>query len=51
MIVTIDAKFEKKPICCLKIDKNLVKFDPGTQKSPIFALWLVPLVPITQSLT
>ena len=34
MIVKIDAKIEQKPICCLKIDKNLVNFDPGTQKSP-----------------
>ena len=38
MIVKIDAKFEQKPICCLKIDKNLVNIDPGTQKSPKFAL-------------
>ena len=37
MIVKIDAKFEQKPIC-LKIDKNVVNFDPGTQKSPKFAL-------------
>ena len=32
------AKFEQKPICGLKIDKNLVNIDPGTQKSPKFAL-------------
>ena len=46
MIVKIDAKFEQKPICCLKIDMNLVNFDPGTQMSPKFALSLVPLVPV-----
>ena len=38
LILKIDAKFEQKPICCFKIDKNLVNFDPGTQKSPKFAL-------------
>ena len=38
MILRIDAKFEEKPICCFKIDKNLVNFDPRTQKSPKFAL-------------
>ena len=47
MIFKIDAKFEQKPICCLKIDKNLVNFDTGTQKCPKFAVLLVPLVPIT----
>ena len=44
MILKIDAKFEEKPICCFKIDKNLVNFDPSTQKSPKFVLWLVPFV-------
>ena len=34
----IDTKFEQKPICCFKIDKNLVNFDPGTQMSSKFAL-------------
>ena len=38
MIPKIDAKFEEKPICCFKNDKNLVNFDPSTQKSPKFAL-------------
>ena len=33
MILTIDAKFEEKPI-----DKNLVKFDSSTIKSPKLAL-------------
>ena len=37
MILKIDAKFEEKPIC-FKNDKNLVNFDPSTQKSPKFAL-------------
>ena len=44
LILKIDSKFEQKPISCFKIDKNLVNFDPGTKKSPKFALWLVPLV-------
>ena len=34
----VDAKFEEKPICCFKHDKNLVNFNPSTQKSPKFAL-------------
>ena len=38
LIMKIDAKFEQKTICCFKIDKNLVNFDPGTQKSSKFAL-------------
>ena len=38
LILENDAKFEQKLICCFKIDKNLVNFDPGTQKSPKFAL-------------
>ena len=38
LILKTDAKFEQKLICCFKIDKNLVNFDPGTQKSPKFAL-------------
>ena len=40
----IDAKFEEKLICCFKNDKNLVNFDPSTQKSQKFALSLVPIV-------
>ena len=35
MILKIDAKFEEKPICCFKNDKNLVNFDPSTQVSKI----------------
>ena len=31
-------KFEGKLICCFKNDKNLVNFDPSTQKSQKFAL-------------
>ena len=38
MILKSDAKFEEKPICCFKNDKNLVNFDLSTQKSPKFAL-------------
>ena len=37
-ILKTDAKFEQKPIFCFKIDKNLVNFDAGTQKSPTFSL-------------
>ena len=44
MILKNDAKFEEKPIDCLKNDKNLVNFDPRTKKFPKFALWLVPFV-------
>ena len=44
MILKIDAKFEQKPIYCFRLDKNLVNFDTGTQKSPNFVLWLIPLV-------
>ena len=38
MTLKSDAKFEEKPICCFKNDKNLVNFDPNTQKSQKFAL-------------
>ena len=44
MILNIDAKFEEKQIICFKNDKNLVNFHPSTQKSPKFALSLVPFV-------
>ena len=44
MTLKIDAKFEEKLICCFKNDKNLVNFDPSTQKSQIFVLSLVPIV-------
>ena len=40
-----DAKFEEKPIC-FKNDKNLVNFDPSTQNSPKFSLFLVPFVKV-----
>ena len=43
MPLKIDAKFKEKLICCLKNDKNLVKFDPDTQNSQKFALSLVPI--------
>ena len=38
MTLKNDAKFEEKPICFFKNDKNLVNFDPSTQKSQRFAL-------------
>ena len=38
MTLKSGIKFEEKPICCLKNDKNLVNFDPNTQKSQKFAL-------------
>ena len=38
MILKSGAKFEEKSICCFKNDKNLVNFDPSTQKSKKFAL-------------
>ena len=31
MTLQNDAKFEEKPICCFKNDKNLVNFDLSTQ--------------------
>ena len=34
-------KFEGKKICYFKNDKNLVNFDPSTQKSEKYALWYV----------
>ena len=37
-----DAKFEEKLVCCFKNDKNLVNFDPTTQKPQKFAFLLVP---------
>ena len=38
MILKIDGKFEEKPICCFKVDKNLVNLDPSTTKSSQFPL-------------
>ena len=38
MILKSDARFEKKLICYFKNDKNLLNFDPSTQKSQKFAL-------------
>ena len=38
MTLKSDAKFDKKRFCCLKNDKNVVNFDPSTQKSQTFAL-------------
>ena len=44
MTLKIDAKFEEKLICCFKNNKNLVKFNPSTQKSQKIALLCVPVV-------
>ena len=33
MTLKSDAKFKENPIFCFKSDKNLVDFDPSTQKS------------------
>ena len=46
MTLKIDPKFEEKLICCVKNDKNLVKFDLSTQKSPKLALSFAPLCEI-----
>ena len=44
MTLKIDAKFEAKLICYFKNDKNLVKFDPSTQKSLKRAHSFAPIV-------
>ena len=44
MTLKIHANFEDKLICCFKNDKNLVKFDPSTRKSPKPALSFAPVV-------
>ena len=36
MTLKINAKFEEKPICSFKNDKNLENFDPSTQRSQTF---------------
>ena len=38
MTLKSGSKFEEKPICCFKNDKNLVNFDPSSQKSQKCAL-------------
>ena len=43
MTLKIDTKLEEKLIC-FKNDKDLVKFDLSTQKSPKLALSLAPFV-------
>ena len=43
MTLKIDAKFTETLICCFKIDKNLVKSNPNTQKYQK----CVPVVQIT----
>ena len=44
MTLKTDAKFEEKLIICFKNDKDLVKFDLSTRKSPKFALSFAPNV-------
>ena len=44
MSLKIDAKFEEKLICYLKNDKNLMKFDPSTQKSTKHTHLFAPIV-------
>ena len=44
MTVKIEAKFEKTLIFCFTYDKNLVKFDLSTSKSPKLALSFAPIV-------
>ena len=51
MTLKIDPKFEEKPICYFKNDKNLVNFDPSTQTCHKFALSLVTIVQSIQRLT
>ena len=36
MTLKTDAKFEEKPICCFKNDKNLVNFDLSIRNSQKF---------------
>ena len=44
MTLNINAKFDEQLICCFKNDKNLVKFDPSTWKSPKLTLLFFPIV-------
>ena len=46
MTLKINATFEEKLICSFKNDKNLVKFDPSTQKSQKLAIALFLLCKI-----
>ena len=41
MTLKTDAKFEIKQTCYFKNDKNLVDFDPSTQKSQKFAFYFL----------
>ena len=38
MTLKINAKFEEKPICCFKNDKNFENFDPSTQRPQTFTI-------------
>ena len=42
MILKSGAKYEEKPIFYLKNDKNLVNFDPSTNKSKKICTLIVP---------
>ena len=44
MTPKIDVKFEEKLIFCFKNEKNLVKFDLSTFKSPKLALSFAPVM-------
>ena len=44
MTLKIDAKFEEKLIFCFKNDKNFVKSDLSTRKSPKPTLSFAPVV-------
>ena len=43
MTLKIDVKFEEILIFCFRIDKNLVKFNLSTYKSPKIALSFPPI--------
>ena len=51
MTLKSDAKFEENLIFCFKNDKNLVNFDPSTQESQKFSLWLVLIMQSIYCLT
>ena len=51
MTLKSGAKFEEKQICCFKKDKNLVNFDPSTQKSQRFAFRLITFMQSIKRLT
>ena len=44
MTLKIDEKFEEKRMLCFKNDKDLVKCDLSTRKSPKLTLLVAPIV-------